>query len=143
MDKQILSNFYFDKYYIKSFRFNLNKDFKKEKVKINIETEILTGIDPDKNVGHTTIKMSIWDEIEKGNKPFSINVSIVGYFSADDNMETDKFTEMCEYNGAAILFPFLRSAVVDITKIANVSPLVLPLINIKKFIREQKSSQEE
>ncbi|HLV09553.1 MAG TPA: hypothetical protein VKY40_05045 [Halanaerobiales bacterium] len=49
-------------------------------------------------------------------------------------MKKDDFDYMCKYNGAAILFPFLRSAITDITKASNVTPLVLPLVNIQKYI---------
>lgn len=36
------------------------------------------------------------------------------------------------------MFPFLRSAISDLTRVCNIAPVVLPLINITNFIKEEK-----
>ncbi|MTI62242.1 MAG: hypothetical protein FH762_20040 [Firmicutes bacterium] len=139
MDEHIISDFYFNRYNLENIIFEYNPKFGSNEVDIDIKTEIESACKRDVNEGYTKIKMSLWDESDGDNYPFKLEITIIGFFSGDDSMERNKFEKMCQYNGAAILFPFLRSAITDITKASNVSPLVLPLINIKKFIDEERN----
>jgi preprotein translocase subunit SecB len=84
--------------------------------------------------------MIIWDKAHENNKLFRLEIMIRGIFSADDSVKED-FTYLCEYNGLSILFPFIRSAIADITEAANVSPLILPLINVENFINKHKQKE--
>lgn len=137
MDKKVISNFYFDSYNIEDIDFQLNQNFDGSEVDLKIDTEINISIRSGENEGITAIKLLLWDEENSDNYPFKLSATIKGYFSADKDMDRERFEEMCKYNGAAILFPFLRSAVSDITKVANIRTLNLPLINIKKLIDER------
>lgn len=68
-----------------------------------------------------------------------LSVRIVGFFSHDGTLRQEQFHHMCEVNGLATLFPFLRSAVADITRITNVGvPLILPLINVAQMLEDVK-----
>ncbi|WP_416358930.1 protein-export chaperone SecB [Caldicellulosiruptor danielii] len=80
---------------------------------------------------------------EENNFPFSLEISLTGYFRGSENIEREKFIELTKYNGTAILFPYLRSAVSDITKAANINPLILPVINVINFIKEQEKKDKE
>ncbi|MFW6016890.1 MAG: protein-export chaperone SecB [bacterium] len=142
MDKQLVSNFYFENYTIENISFQYNNNFDNDEVNIEIETEIDFEIDTDINKGKVIIKMLLWDNAKKDNKPFRLEISISGIFSADDEMEEEEFTSMCKYNAVSILFPFLRSAITDVTKIANITPLVIPLINIQQFVEKNLVKKE-
>lgn len=77
-----------------------------------------------------------------------LEVSLNGYFrvkidsedGTDDDPEIIK--ELCEKNTLSILFPYLRSAVSDISLKANIRPIILPTINIVKLIEDQKEKQQ-
>ncbi|WP_035571558.1 protein-export chaperone SecB [Halonatronum saccharophilum] len=136
MNKEFLSNFYFDDYSIDDIEFNLNHDFENEGIQVKADTEVEVSKKEDENKGLVKITILIWDNANKENYPFRLKISIIGQFSADCAMEENQFHEMCRYNGSAILLPFLRSAITDITKVANVTPLILPLINVQNLLDE-------
>lgn len=138
MKNDIMSNFYFDNYIIKKINLDFNQNFKSEDpVNLEFDLDINTSIEQQEHTGWTQLDILIWDQAEKNNYPFTLSMQILGFFSADEDMEADDFLTMCKYNGASILFPFLRSAIADVTKSANITPLTLPLINVKKFIDDK------
>jgi len=138
MKNDIMSNFYFDNYIIKKINLDFNQNFKSEDpVNLEFDLDINTSIEQQEHTGWTQLDILIWDQAEKNNYPFTLSMQILGFFSADEDMEADDFLKMCKYNGASILFPFLRSAIADVTKSANITPLTLPLINVKKFIDDK------
>lgn len=74
----------------------------------------------------------------KEEYPFNFDVVLEGYFSANlVDIPLEKFKEMAEKNGIAILFPYLRSVICDASKMANIQPILLPSMNIVKFIEER------
>ena len=50
----------------------------------------------------------------------------------------ENFAKMAEKNGVAILFPYLRSIFCDASKMANISPILLPSINVVKLLEYKK-----
>ena len=138
MDKSELSTLSFDHYIINYINFEFNQSFDQENVELEVDTKVDTSIDSEINKGITSIEMRLWEEAEEKNKPFSLRIKITGYFSSEAEVESEDFAHLCKYNGSAILFPFLRSAIADLTKTANVPPLVLPLINIKNLVEEKE-----
>lgn len=138
MKKEIESNFYFDNYIIKEINLEFNQKFNSEDpVDLDFDLNIYTDINSEQKEGWTELDILIWDKAEENNYPFTLKLKIVGFFSADSTMEEEEFSIMCKYNGASILFPFLRSAAADVTKAANITSLTLPLINVKKFIDDE------
>lgn len=141
MEKNYKSNFYFDNYIIKEMNYYLNTEFEQDsnsEIELDLSFNIETSTSSDDNSGYTEIELKVFEEAEENDYPFCLKTSIVGYFSADDDMKHKDFENMCKYNGVSILFPFLRSAITDITKSANISPLILPLINVKNLVEDEK-----
>jgi len=67
--------------------------------------------------------------------PFLLKVLIEGHFKYRIQTESGpSFDRMCNLNATAILYPYLRSAVTDITKAANINPIILPTVNINKLL---------
>ena len=81
------------------------------------------------------------DYIEKG-APFNLQFTIDGYFEIEKGMTDEELAQFCKSSGVPILFPYIRSAVTDITKAANVDPLILPLINVRKIVEEPELIKE-
>lgn len=61
---------------------------------------------------------------------FELNVTLVGQFVLDAGM-VDKL----KANAVAVMFPYLRSQVTLLTTQPNISPIVLPTININKLLQ--------
>jgi len=78
---------------------------------------------------------------EDENIPFSSEVVLRGFyrFSSED-AEGYEITDMNKFlltNGCAILFPYLRAALTDVTSKSNHNPIILPTINFHKFIENR------
>jgi preprotein translocase subunit SecB len=84
----------------------------------------------------------VFDNAEANNYPFSLVVSLSGSFVFDGDMDNESFLNFCKASGTSVLFPFLRSAVANITATGNVQPLMLPLINVHNFLMELEKAQK-
>ena len=94
------------------------------------------------NTCQVTLKATFFKTLaERGEDyPFNLDLTMVGYFSSQHSeLGYDKFKTLVEKNGVAILFPYLRSIVCDASKMANISPILLPSMNIAKFIEDKQS----
>ena len=95
----------------------------------------------DKKEARVRISCSIKDG-DRAEGPF-LEIRVSGFFERGDGLSEDQFFKMCEKNGVATLFPFLRSSVADVTRISNMgTPIILPLLNIAKTL-EAKSVLSE
>ncbi|WP_018249864.1 protein-export chaperone SecB [Orenia marismortui] len=134
MTNNAKSQFYFDDYRIENINFEMNNDFKNGDVDVDFDADFNLNIYEEENKGLLNIEVKFWENAAKDSYPFELSISIIGVFSSDPSMDKEQFETMCKYNGAAILFPYIRSAITDITKVANLPSLILPTINIRRLI---------
>ncbi|MEJ3735431.1 protein-export chaperone SecB [Bacillus sp. XZ-5] len=84
---------------------------------------------------------------EEGNLPFKAEVILRGFFcfnSEDFNQEEyeiDDYQIFTIINGSAILYPYLRSVLTDLTSKSNHNPVILPTINFNEFIRDKELNE--
>lgn len=73
--------------------------------------------------------------------PFSTAVVLRGFFRYDKEVAYENtYTDLNRFlltNGSAILFPYLRSILTDITSKSDHNPIILPTINFHKFIENR------
>ena len=75
----------------------------------------------------------IFENSTENNYPFEISVEILGFFESDnDDINSEGFLP----NALAILYPYLRSTITNITANANVQPLILPTMNILSYLKD-------
>lgn len=103
----------------------------------NIEFDINTDVVFN---GENNFILKLGMDIFKNQKeaPFEMSVSVVGIFEIGDIEENLK-QEFAEKNSVAILFPYVRALVSNYTAMANVNPLILPPINVVKYIEDKKA----
>ncbi len=132
MDK-IASKLIFKKYIVQRIDFKANENYKgKEiKVRLNIEKSIEYS---EKNMDVTLI-VKLFDEEEK-NVPFKMLVQVKGMFEIESNSENINY----EPNAIAILYPYVRAIISTYTAVANVTPLILPAINVNKLLEEKQEN---
>ena len=106
---------------------------KSKTLPISIEHHVI--VEEDQKHATVILKCEIGTDIDEVF-PFSLKVVLNGFFSyaATSKKCEATFDRMCNLNATAILYPYLRSVVTDITKAANVPPLVLPPVNINKLL---------
>lgn len=81
------------------------------------------------------MKVIIYEDAVENNKPFEMRIELTGYFIVEGS-EPERF----KANAIAILYPYIRSIVSTYTANANITPLLLPAINVNKLIEDQKEN---
>ncbi len=125
-------------YKVTKLNFSVNEEFENDKD--SGKTEILPelGINYIKNKDLVAVNLSI--KFSKSSAPFLLSTVLTGMFKFDVDT-TDKEIEKIVYiNISAILFPFLREVVADITMRAGFSPLLLPPMNFVEAYQQKKQN---
>lgn len=137
---EFISFLVFEDYTIERCFFQINDNF-------NTDDEV--SVRPRFHVEHTHMddnKVSVSltciineKDFSEGGDYFYLEIKLKGDFIIDD--QNDRLPEgkevihdVINLNTVAILFPYLRSAVTNITSIANIEPLILPPINIHRLL---------
>ena len=76
--------------------------------------------------------------------PFELYVNMTGHFNliCEESMPDPLRYQLVNKNTIAILFPFLRSTVASITLASNISPVVLPIINLSDAFDDKDTNSD-
>ena len=79
---------------------------------------------------------------DQEDNPFPFNlcvvISLVSSFDNEKALTSEQLDEYLNVTCVQILFPYLRSVVTSLTGAAMVSPIFLPIINVRDFLNENK-----
>lgn len=131
MDKY-KSKLIFNKYIVKEVLFEYNENFKEKPIDIKFKINKNTSYDKDKMI--VDLETEIFEKNDK--YPFYMVVVVRGIFSIENNDERINF----EPNAIAILYPYIRSIVSTYTSQANIMPLILPIINVNKLLEDKREN---
>ncbi len=133
MESKYESILKFNKYIVNEINFKNNDKFEQSSERISIDFNIHKNIVKKDNNIEVKLSTKIFDKAEKNNYPFEMEVILTGYFTEINNDNNMNF----EPNAIAILYPYVRAIVSTYTASANITPLLLPAINVNKLIEEQ------
>ena len=124
-------------YQIDNIVFVINQDFvwPKERgieIKPTFNRKI---IDHDGNSAFVNITIDIPKE---ENTPFSLHLSIVGFFELKQWKKTEEGKILMSNNASAVLFPYLRQAVTTITTLGGLPPYTLPVMNMATLFKTKE-----
>ena len=106
---------------------------------LNVQFKLEVALDDTDMKARVLLNVNIISQSKKDEARPILSIRIAGFFEQDGSLSPEEFRSRCEMNGAATLFPFLRSAVADVTRITNMGPaLILPLINVHKMLGREK-----
>lgn len=131
-----------ENYIVKTMRFSINENFDfgtDATITLNPEfTRNINKIDDD------TVLVNLIFCIDNKNAdvPFDMEVNIEGVFHLE-NWEQPELLPLIRSNSVAILFPYLRSVVTMITANANISPYVLPVMNIAAMFDQNAETKAD
>ncbi|MEC0266723.1 protein-export chaperone SecB [Paenibacillus anseongense] len=131
-----------NEYYIS--KINFEYDYQSE-----MPVEMKFGFNHDiKYIDNETVEVTI-DCSVRNDVGFNLNVKLHGLFDVTTTDEEDRdndfdvrLKDLCEKNTLSILFPYLRSAISDISLKANIDPIILPTINILSLVENNKKRKE-
>lgn len=111
-------------------------DFKDEKLDQGIEVGINSNINSDESKAEVqltiTYSLKAKEEVAATAK---VMMAAVFHF---DNYKEIPIERFCEVNGAAIIYPYIRVHITNITNKAGMMPVVLPPLNFIKLYEEKK-----
>ena len=128
---------------IRSLNFKIKKD-KEDKgesagpspknIPINMKLSYGSNYDYHKKI----IFIEIIVSIDQNELPFMLDIEYEGLFVLDKRVPKKQIKPFCEINCPAILFPFLRECIADITRRAGLNPLILPPVNFVELARKKE-----
>lgn len=128
--ENLKSSLIFERYVVNRITFKRNENYNLEQ-KTNIQFSIAKNVKKIENRMEITLNTKVFENAEKNNYPFEMEVEITGYF-AIENENNINF----EPNAIAILYPYIRAIVSTYTANANVNSLILPPINVNNLFKK-------
>jgi len=96
------------------------------------------GLFDDRAGGVVKVKFLITEE------NFELSGTVAGFFSYDESLLESDIKSLLAGNGLAILFPYVRSTITNLTSVFNIAPpLVIPTMNILKYVKEKFEKEEK
>lgn len=129
----------FEKYIVDKVYYKTNENCINEDEEIELPFDFETKTEFENNQMVIELGATIFQNAEKHNYPFEIDVVLKGYFSIKGNQNDIRAFEK---NAIAIMFPYLRAIVSTYTANANVAPVILPAMNINEYFRKKYSKED-
>jgi len=131
----------FENYIVNNIDYTRNDEYENEEGNIAIDPNFSAKI----YYANTRAVVEINVEINKNqdNAPFALEVTISGFFELDDvkfekNDNMSEFKQMLSSNALAIIYPYVRNMVSDITLKSNEFPaLTLPVMNFVNLVQKE------
>lgn len=119
--------------------FKLNKKFvpPKDGIPVDISFRARKSFSTDKK--HLSVELSVILFKQNKKSPIRMKAVVEGIFSGGDYERLKKFSKI---NAPALLFPFVREIISNATMRANLSPLLLPPINLAAKLTANKKNKK-
>lgn len=120
--------------YVKNYNFKPNIE------EVNVHTGFECEIAENRSNALVKLKSKTGD-LEDESSPFQVEVEIEGLFDfVEDESEGLRFEEYLTNNAIAILFPYIRSTISELTAKSNEFPVLnLPIINVAKMLATEEA----
>lgn len=130
----------FKDYYVEKFEYNENENYI-EQSSSSLEVETSPSVDI---VFKEDFILIVFEDkignVENENCPFTVNIKLKAFFEYKvEKNEQDKelLNTLISQNAIAIVYPYIRSLVADITQRSNRFPsFILPTINVAKLMKD-------
>ena len=117
-------------YRVSKVEFYLNKT---EKQSNELNVEVSSDKEVDKELKNMLVELNV--EIgDNDESPFFMSICLEGLFElSQDYLDYD--INLFYSNALSIMYPYVRAIVSTYTAGANIKPVILPTINIKKMLK--------
>lgn len=139
-DVQKLKDFQmsFERFRLVHLAFSINDSFKKNKaMEIHPAIAVANKYDEKKKALSIRVKVSLND----GNMPFAFDVVGEGRFVFKTTPDEMTITRMATINGPAIIYPYVRETIADMTRRAGFPPLHLPPVNFIRLAAKERQAK--
>lgn len=133
------ASFYFDSFFITSFSFNMKEDEEDGvAIKINPSGRFISE---EKTFEET---LQFFAYLKSDPDAPVITATLIANFVFNEPIGFESIPPYFYQNSIAIVFPYLRAFVSNMTLQANLNPLILPVLNLSgldKVLRENTTSE--
>ncbi|MDN5948208.1 MAG: protein-export chaperone SecB [Lactococcus lactis] len=125
----------FQKYRIKNIDYRAvdNIDELKTYDEKNGKISLSIGLNESKDKAQLTVSTCISDS----DNLRVADISVIGYFEINPEVEQEEIEQYLVQNGTAILFPYLRTTISFITSLDNDKAIIIPTINTIGLFEEE------
>lgn len=120
---------------IRSLDFKIIEGFDQEQIAFDFKIRT----DHAYNYKNKEIAVMIEALIDEEKMPFNLHLEYEGLFEVNKRVGKERIRPFAEVNCPAILFPFVRECIADITRRAGFPPLYLSAINFVDLAKQDKS----
>lgn len=122
-------------YKVNRIEFVNNNEYSGEEVDVDFDVSAQFQVSEDGQEMIVLLKTDIFTPKEGRMYPFTMSVEVEGYFESNFDRPDEKIRQYGK-NAVAILFPYVRALVSAFTANANVTPLILPTVNVNRLLQE-------
>jgi preprotein translocase subunit SecB len=131
-----VDKFSFQDYRLLSVHFDLNRNFEPgPDIQVNSTLSLTHDYIDDQN----SLRLFMKVEVSGEAAPLNISVEMGSLFQFEKKPAADKLSKIAEINCAAMVFPFIREVIADLTRRSGLPPFLIPPFN---FIELHKSNHE-
>jgi preprotein translocase subunit SecB len=125
--------FSFQDFHLVDVNFRLNESFDNSSEEIKINQELTLDYKQEDKVVRVWLGIDVTGE----GAPFRLSAKGEGIFEFKEALKSKKdLDSIARINCAAMIFPFLREFIADLTRRTGFPPLLLPTINFIRLHRE-------
>lgn len=142
MSENVVSELRFNDFAIDKMVFQRNHRYTPAEKEIGLDFGLSAeaSISPEMDEYIIVLNCKIFeDNFEEHNVPFYLELSMRGYFNCSQDFNIEDF----QFNGMAILLPYLRSVITSFTAQSGISPVILPPINVFKVFKRSEDSLDD
>lgn len=123
-------------YKVNKIEFVNNNEYNGDEVDVDFDVTAQFKVSQDGQEMIVVLKTDIFAPKEEKIYPFRMTVEVEGYFGSNFDQQDDKISQYGK-NAVAILFPYVRALVSTFTSNANVTPLILPTVNVNRLLEQE------
>lgn len=131
----------FKEFALLELNFYLNQEFKEENTNKTIEPEIT--INHELREEEKLLVVILGLRQLKGNIPYRFEIKAGSLFQFENLPEEKMLKQLATINCPAIIFPYVRETIADLTRRAGFRPLHLDPINFIQLAKEREVIQEK
>lgn len=133
----------FDSYRVDKIIYQINYNFVMPEANIvnnDLDFNINVDLDRDHNIAVVTLGCIINNNFESANKPLYLEVVLQGIFTFESDIEEKFLENLLTTNAVAIIFPYMRAIVGNISVNSGIPPIILPIMNVVELLKQQKNT---
>lgn len=118
---------------------NLNYTLKEEGIPVDISVKVGRNLIKSQRLLKLSLDVCVFKEAE--NPPLRVSVIATGYFSVKKDEDFKTLEEFSDVQAPALVFPFIRETIANLTMRTDYPPLLLPPTNITFLIGKTSSKK--